>query len=220
MPCLEPLGEDAPAALARLAAYADRVLTWNRSVSNLVSTADEPRIVTRHLLESLLPADWLRRSRARAWLDFGSGAGLPAVPLAIAGVGAAWTLVESRRPKALFLRKVVQELGLQGVTPIHSRLEKLVPTADGGSHDEEGDKQLIVREFDGFTSRATLRLDPTLELAAQFVRPGGLAFLWKGSGMRAELAEHERGSSAWRLVDEMVLGDAGAKVCKFELVAE
>ncbi|MEO5617328.1 MAG: RsmG family class I SAM-dependent methyltransferase, partial [Candidatus Eisenbacteria bacterium] len=48
--------------------------------------------------------------------------------------------------------------------------------------------------YDGFTSRATLTLAPTLEHAARIVRPDGTAFLWKGSRLAAEAKE----SSAWR----------------------
>ena len=41
---------------------------------------------------------------------------------------------------------------------------------------------------DGFTSRATMKADPTLEMAARIVEPGGHAILWKGSGLLEELA--------------------------------
>ena len=41
---------------------------------------------------------------------------------------------------------------------------------------------------DGFTSRATMKLGPTLELAATIVQPGGHAILWKGSALQDELA--------------------------------
>jgi 16S rRNA (guanine527-N7)-methyltransferase len=113
-------------------------------------------------------------------LDFGSGGGFPALPLAIAGVGERWTLVESRRNKTLFLRRAVQELALKGIEVVTARLEMLVedPTVDLGC--------------DAFTSRATMKAGPTLELAARIVRAGGHAVLWKGSGLRDELASDGR----------------------------
>ena len=55
-------------------------------------------------------------------VDFGSGGGFPALPLALAGVGERWTLVESRRNKTLFLRRAIQELGAGQVDVLTGRL--------------------------------------------------------------------------------------------------
>ena len=114
-------------------------------------------------------------------MDLGSGGGFPALPLAIAGIGARWTLVESRRNKTLFLRRVVERLELRDIVVTTGRLEVLVES-------ESNDLQC-----DGFTSRATMRAAPTLELAARIVRPGGHAILWKGSRLEGELAEARAG---------------------------
>src|SRR5580765_3815380 len=106
---LRPLLAGAPggeeAAIAKLRVYALELLKWNRGVSNLISRNDETRLVGRHIAESLVPAGAMRDSGCQRWLDLGSGAGLPAIPLAIAGVGEGWELVESRRNKTLFMRK-------------------------------------------------------------------------------------------------------------------
>ncbi|HVP15058.1 MAG TPA: 16S rRNA (guanine(527)-N(7))-methyltransferase RsmG [Terriglobales bacterium] len=176
VPHLERAGVDPAATMPRLRAYARLLMDWNRGYSNLISRGDESRFVERHLLESLQPAEWLKSCGAKKWLDFGSGGGLPAIPLAIAGVGNEWTLVESRRNKTLFLRKVVQEIGLGFVHVWLGRLEGLLGPEDG------------IGLFDGFTSRATLRLSPTLALASRCVGPGGRAFLWKGSSGPQELS--------------------------------
>src|SRR5881409_713564 len=48
------------AAVSRLRRYCELVLQWNRKVSNLISKNDETRIVSRHILESLEPAHWLK----------------------------------------------------------------------------------------------------------------------------------------------------------------
>jgi 16S rRNA G527 N7-methylase RsmG len=70
----------------------------------------------------------------------------------------------------------LQELALQNIEVVTGRLEVLV----------EEDRERLA--CDGFTSRATMKLGPTLELAAAIVRPGGHAILWKGSGFQEELA--------------------------------
>ena len=190
-------------ALERLKAYTRLVLEWNRGVSNIVARGDEPRLVERHLIESISPARALRESGATRWIDFGSGAGLPAVPLAIAGVGTHWTLVESRRMKTLFLRKVIHEIGLQYFDVINDRLENAVldPALD--------------RDRDGFTSRATMALAPTLELAAPLVRASGSAFLWKGSRADAEMAADPSWRKAWDHSASIPVGSGPNIVARF-----
>jgi len=208
---LEPLGGDPLAVLPRLAEYAARVLAWNRSVSNLISRADEARLVSRHIAESLEPAAWIAGSRTGRALDFGSGAGLPAVPLAIAGVCTEWVLVESRRPKILFLRKTLGDMGLETIDPVHGRLEDVVDTGldDAYSH-------LKLFELDVFTSRATVALEPTLQLAADIVRPGGLAYLWKGSRRQEELAGCDCDAMGWVPAGELALTGGDVAVMRFE----
>jgi len=182
-------GADIVEILPRIRRFAELLLEWNRGFSNLISTSDENRLVQRHILESLEPAHWIKSSGARRWLDFGSGGGLPALPLALAGIGENWTLVESRRNKTLFLRKVIQEFELKNINVELARLESLP---------EEAER---LGKFDGFTSRATLRLGPTLALAADWVAPGGLAYLWKGSRMEQEMVEDRRWATSWERDD-------------------
>lgn len=199
-PFLGP-ADRAGAQLAGLRRYAGLLFEWNRGVSNLISRHDEPRLVERHLFESLAPARLLIESGCKKFVDFGSGAGLPAVPLAICGVGEAWTLVESRRNKTLFIRKAQQEIGLTQVSVITGRLEVLA------------DEGLAELACDGFTSRATAAVGPTLALAAKIVAPGGTAFLWKGSSYVDEMAASESEWAAhWSFVQAPLIGD-GPNVC-------
>ena len=68
-------------------------------------------MIARHLLESIacalaLPAD------VSNLLDFGAGAGLPGVPIAICRPEITVTLAESQSKKAAFLREAVRVVGL------------------------------------------------------------------------------------------------------------
>ncbi|HEY6867439.1 MAG TPA: 16S rRNA (guanine(527)-N(7))-methyltransferase RsmG [Candidatus Eisenbacteria bacterium] len=191
------------AAIERLKHFAIRLIDWNRRVSNLVSHNDEKRIVERHIAESVEPAAWLKASPATRWLDFGSGGGLPAIPLAIVGVGPRWTLVESRRMKTLFLRKTVETLELQNIDVVASRLETMANEVERGE------------PFDGFTSRATIALTPTLLLAARFVAPGGVAFLWKGSQRESEMKADPRWQDCWELDGLLGIGEGQTAVARF-----
>ena len=211
VPFIEGLNRDPAEILPRLAAYMARLLTWNRTASNLVSRADESRLVSRHLYESLEPAAWITAAGAKVCLDFGSGAGFPGLPLAILGVGTEWLLVESRRPKVLFLRGVVQELALKHVRPIHARLEEVIA---GGEYE---DNDLQHNQIDVFVSRATMPLIPTLELAADILGPGGHAFLWKGSRRDEEWSKAGSAAEQWTLAETRMLGDGEVAVQKFIL---
>ncbi|HTO90365.1 MAG TPA: RsmG family class I SAM-dependent methyltransferase, partial [Candidatus Sulfotelmatobacter sp.] len=82
--------------LVQLRRFVELLLQWNRRVSNLISKNDESRVVEAHLVPSLEPAEWIASHRLSRWLDFGSGGGFPAIPLALCGVGEHWDLVESR----------------------------------------------------------------------------------------------------------------------------
>jgi 16S rRNA (guanine527-N7)-methyltransferase len=195
-------------ALARLRAFALELLMWNRGVSNLISHADEPRLVERHIAESLAGANVLRDLDCAHIVDLGSGGGFPALPLAIAGVGGRWTLVESRRNKTLFLRRVVERLELRNIVVLTGRLEVLV--------DSEHD----VLQCDGFTSRATIKAAPTLALAARIVRHGGHAILWKGSGLAQELKElGEDGRRGWVAAGAQPIGAGPNTIAVFKRTA-
>jgi len=200
---LERAGCEPGRTIQQLKLYARLLVTWNRTVSNLISRNDEARLVERHLLECIEPAYWLKASGASRWLDFGSGAGLPAIPLALAGVGPDWTLVESRRAKTLFLRKTLPEIGLRSIVVAHSRLEQLVEVSD------------FEAKHDGFVSRATMHLGPTLNLARHLVAPGGSAFLWKGSGGEQEMLDDSLWKEFWRAPETVAVGTGPMVVARF-----
>jgi 16S rRNA G527 N7-methylase RsmG len=68
---------------------------------------------------------------------------------------------------------------------IHDRLENFV--ADPA----------VPRDRDGFTSRATMAIAPTLALAAPLIIASGSAFLWKGSGAEVDMAADPSWRDAW-----------------------
>ena len=206
-PHLLKLSVDVEAGSAKLREFGALLLEWNGNFSNLISRNDAQRLLDRHILEAIEPAHWLKASGAENWLDFGSGGGLPALPLALVGVGEKWTLVESRRNKTLFLRKAAQDFHLEHVSVVLDRLENL-PTPTPG------------KEFDAFTSRATLPLAPTLELAARFVRGGGTAFLWKGSRRDDEMSASDAWQKYWDLDGLLGIGNGQTVVSRFKRKTE
>jgi len=203
VPHLLRAGADPGVALEQIKRFTRELLEWNRGASNLISGADEARVVERHVVESIEPAHWLKASGLARWMDLGSGGGFPALPLVMCGVGEHWTLVESRRNKTLFLRKILQEIQLKSVAVVNERIETLVESGD------------LAGAFDGFTSRATVKLGPTLDFARHFLRIGGEAFLWKGSGRDREMADDPSWQDSWRLDGLLGIGPGPTVVCRF-----
>jgi len=101
--------------LDQVEAYFQLLVKWNRTI-NLTALPLEP--VTDAALDRLFVGPLLSArlvpTSPHLWFDFGSGGGIPAVPMKILRPQATLTLIESRQRKAAFLREVVRELGLPG----------------------------------------------------------------------------------------------------------
>jgi len=126
----------APQQCERLLEFARLLKRWNR-VYNLTAIEDGQAVLTRHLLDCLA----IVRPLERAWkthglvhpdeeglrfLDAGSGAGLPGIPLAICRPDWRGALVDAVQKKCAFLQQSRIELHLANVTVHHARLESLV----------------------------------------------------------------------------------------------
>jgi len=97
----------------------------------------------------------------------------------------------------------LEKLGLDGIEVVVARLENMVDDTER------------TRAYDGFTSRATLALGPTLALAARFIAPGGTAFLWKGSQREREMATDPRWQEFWEFDGLLGIGNGLTVVARF-----
>jgi 16S rRNA (guanine527-N7)-methyltransferase len=88
------------------------LLRWNSRVS-LTAVRDPIRIIQRHFVECSLVAQQIPLD-VRNLLDYGSGAGLPGIPIAICRPEIRVTLAEAQGKKAAFLREAVRVLGING----------------------------------------------------------------------------------------------------------
>ncbi len=117
---LERLGLTATAGQQdRLLQFLALLQRWNRSY-NLTAVTDPAEMVARHLLDSLALVPHLKGSR---FLDAGTGAGLPGVPLAIVCADRDFVLLDSNGKKIRFLHQVRRDLGLANIEPVQARLE-------------------------------------------------------------------------------------------------
>ena len=116
--------------VASLRHYACILHNWSGQMS-LVSRKDRDLLPTKHLLPALAMVPLLKSLPHDSILDFGSGGGLPGIPLKIMLPESHFILLESRRRRANFLREVVRKLGLEGVEVVNQRWEDWEPAIEG-----------------------------------------------------------------------------------------
>lgn len=95
----------------RIETYKSELLKWTAKVNLIGPEAREN--LDEHIQEALVAADLLKPQGEV--LDFGSGGGLPAIPMAIAAPEARFHLVEADQKKWAFLKHVVRECGLNSL---------------------------------------------------------------------------------------------------------
>ena len=182
--------------VARLLDYLALLLRWNGTY-NLTAIRDPSEMVSKHLLDSLSVAPYVRGNLA----DIGSGAGLPGIPLALALPDRAITLIESNGKKARFLREAQRQLGLKNLRVAESRAEFFAAP----------------ERFDCLVSRAFGSL-------AEFVRVGGHLLSENGSllAMKGQSPEDEIAAlpAGWRVASVHVLDVPGLSAQRHLVVVE
>lgn len=106
----------------RLETYKSELLKWTERV-NLIGPEARANI-DEHIAEAVAAAEILQPMGNV--LDFGSGGGLPAIPMAIVAPEARFHLVEADQKKWAFLKHVVRECGLS-CQVYGDRLRSLLP---------------------------------------------------------------------------------------------
>jgi len=91
--------------------YKQLLLTWNEKINLIGPEAREH--LDEHVAEAVAAAEILKPKGEV--LDFGSGGGLPAIPMAILSPQARFHLVEVDQKKWAFLKHVVRECGLNSL---------------------------------------------------------------------------------------------------------
>jgi 16S rRNA (guanine527-N7)-methyltransferase len=166
---------------SRLEKFVALLVQW-QSKFNLVASSQLPILWTRHIADSLqlLPL----APDAKVWVDFGSGAGFPGIPIAcaLAGTpGAKVHLVESVGKKANFLREVVQAIGIPAKV-----------------HQERAEKfgESFAETVHVVTARALAPLKVLCDQAFPLISRGAIGLFPKGQDVAAELTE---AAKYWRL---------------------
>ncbi len=152
--------------------YLHELLKWNQKI-NLTAIRTEKGIVLKHFLDSL--STHLYLPKHGSFLDIGSGAGFPGIPLKIIQPASEMTLIDSVRKKVDFQRHIIRMLGLKGMETIHGRIQ-----------DKEICQNLGGR-FDVVLARAFSDLQTFLALSFPFLKEGGRAIAMKGKMEDSEI---------------------------------
>lgn len=146
-------------------AYLELLLKWNSKL-NLTAVREPEAIIRRHFVECIQCAQVIPEfSEGATLLDFGSGAGLPGIPITICRPEIRVTLSESQRKKAAFLREAVRVLSLSAEV-FDRRVEEMTPE----------------KRFAVVTLRAVDKMAEACRSAADRVAPGGWIVIFATSG--------------------------------------
>jgi 16S rRNA (guanine527-N7)-methyltransferase len=165
-----------------LLAHYESVVEANRQF-NLTRATEPADAAVKLYADSLAPLAWPSlndatlcphlatggKSRARV-LDVGTGAGFPAVPLAVARPDWRITAIDSTRKKTRFVARCADKLGLDNITTAHARAgDWRAPT-----------------NYDLALFKAVGTLERCLLFARGLVAGGGLVMCYKGPGLSPE----------------------------------
>lgn len=156
-----------------------RFLREENEKYNLTAITDEQEIWVKHFVDSILGS--VAIPTGATLCDVGSGAGFPALPLAIARPDVSVTLVDSLEKRINFTKALCQQLNVPAEF-FHERAEDFAKT-----HAER---------FDVATARAVAPLNVLLEYTAQIVKVGGIIVAYK-----TDLTELDGAANACKLLN-------------------
>ena len=152
--------------MEQLRKYTEFLIEYNTH-TNITAITDEKNIYLKHYYDSLTLAKIIDLTKENNLLDIGSGAGFPGMVLKIFYPNLEITLVDSNNKKTKFLTELKKKLGLEKLTIINDRVEKITKE--------------YINKFDVVTARAVTNLPVLIELAIPLVKPNKYFIAMKGN---------------------------------------
>jgi 16S rRNA (guanine527-N7)-methyltransferase len=170
--------------LLALRTHYDAMIETNQ-VMNLTRITDPIEAAVKHYADSLAVLPWIHEAQVPidTVLDIGTGAGFPAVPLAVMRPDWRLTAIDGTRKKVDFLNKTVESIGLRNLVVEHAH----------STHWRPG------RRFDLVVARAVGSLVNCLHALAPHARHGGWVVVYKTPTALDEMEEVEPMLRALRL---------------------
>lgn len=164
------------------------LLRWNKRI-NLTAITSPDEMTVKHLIDSLHLVPHLRHGEHL--LDIGSGAGFPALVLAVMRPDCFVSSIDAVGKKVSFQRHIARLLKLDNLQPLHGRAEELAIKQPGS--------------FDLVASRAFSSLILFAELTAPLVCQGGRIISMRSSGGANEAEQDREQLHALKLRTESVV---------------
>tara|TARA_Y100001960_G_scaffold7818_1_gene7682 strand:+ start:461 stop:1090 length:630 start_codon:yes stop_codon:yes gene_type:complete len=177
--------------LEKLDKYAQLLAKWNKTY-NLVGKSTLEEIFSRHVLDSLQLVQYVQKLelKERKVLDFGAGAGMPSVMLAIVLDDVDIIACERIGKKCQFLNQIRRELALTNLTVV------------------QDDVRNINTLFDLITCRAVASMKDIFELTNELKQPNQPYLLPKGRNYLEEVEEAKQAGFDFEyVVSDSVLGE-------------
>lgn len=151
------------------------MLVAKNEVMNLTAITKFEEVVQKHFIDSVMIRDLYIPEADERWIDVGTGAGFPGIPLKIVFPQLRMTLLDSLNKRVKFLQEVVDVLKLDGVEALHGRAE------------EYAKKTEYREQFDCCVSRAVANLASLSEYCLPFVKVGGSFVPYKSGKIQEEI---------------------------------
>ncbi len=136
----------------------DFMVEYNKNV-NLTAITHFEDVVMKHFIDSVMPFTMVDIAEGSSFIDVGTGAGFPSLPLLIYRPDLRGTLCDSLQKRCVYLEKACEKIGVKA-TVIHARSEEL------------GRKQREIYDFS--TARAVASMPVLSEYCMPFVKLNGL----------------------------------------------
>jgi len=164
---------------ALLECWAELLRDHNQRI-NLISRKEEGVIWEKHVLPCLALLCLREFPEAAEVCDFGTGGGLPGVPMAIVRPDVRVTLLDSRQKKIASVQQMIEQLGLENAQTVLGRGEDL------------GKVRPWRERFPLLTARAVAPLSDLLRWTRLLCTPDAVLHVFKGGEFRDEVVQASR----------------------------
>lgn len=164
--------------------YMQNLLEYNAH-TNLTAITEPEEVYIKHFVDSMSAIVALKsinddEYEQKTFIDVGTGAGFPSMPVKIVLPNIRLTLLDSLEKRTRFLKQLTDDLNLKNVTILHQRAE-------------DAARQEGMREnYDFVLSRAVANLPVLLEYCIPFLKENGYMICLKGPSIEEEIQQSKK----------------------------